>query len=256
MRYFSCLLVGQPGSGKTTAAATATAFGPVLFLDMDNKLHKMENVKDKLDSGSIIQWSVAEPLSKGIKLSQLAQFDPKPGSKQVTMRPEGYIKLADMIDKLAESKCIIDHGGKKVKVETVVLDSYTSMGEHLKRLLMSVNQTTTMTMPLYGTALTNYETLNNTLLNLPANIIIIAHQKANKDEITGEISFTPLVDGQMADKIGKDFEEVYYLEKKITGDSAKFEMLTLGTNLKPCRTSRALPARVEPDFGKIYKMDK
>lgn len=258
MSYFSCLLVGPPGSGKSTAASTAPK--PVLFLDVDNKLHKMANMQEKLKSGEVIQWALDEPLVE-VPLARLANFtkdnlttDGHMG-KMVVPRPKGYIKLAEMIDKLVDSKCNIQHAGKPVKVETVVLDSYTSTSEHQKRLLCAVNQTSSMTLPLYGVALSNFEALNDTLIKVVgrhANIIFICHEKADKDELTGVITFKPLIEGQMAEKIGKDFEEVYYLEKKIQGEKVMYEMLTVGSSMKSCRTSRVLPARVPPNFEEIY----
>lgn len=249
MSYFSALLIGPPGAGKTTAASTAP--GPVLFIDVDNKLHKMENLKDKLDRGNIIQWAITEPLSN-MTLTRLASVDPKPGQKLVQQRPKGYTQLAGMVDKLTDGKCIIDYKGKKIKVGTVVLDSYTTVNEQIKSLLMAANGTNTMTLPLYGTVLNNFEILNNTLLRLEANVIMICHERIDKDELSGKISYRPLIDGQMSHKIGKDFEEVYFLEKTVQGNTAKYEMMTVGSTMKPCRTSRKLEARVEPDFGKIY----
>lgn len=249
MSKFSCLLIGSPGVGKTTAASTAPS--PVLFIDVDNKLHKMQNVQDKLKRGDVIQWAVDEPLME-ISLTRLASAPIKPGATIATPRPKGYSKIAEMIDKLVENDCMIEHEGKKVRVATVVLDSYTSLNEHLKRLLTSVNQTTTMTLSLHGTALTNFEILNNTLLRLNANVIFICHEKPSKDELTGTITYSPQIEGQMSHKIGKDFEEVYYIEKTVQGGKAKYEMLTIGSSMKPCRTSRELPAKVEPNFAKIY----
>ena len=249
MKHFSCLLIGPPGSGKTTASATAPP--PVLFLDVDNKLHKMANIEDKLAKGDVIQWVIDDPLSE-ITLARLAGIDTKPGSKVTVQRPKGYLKLADMIQSLVENDCTIEHEGKKVRVNTVVLDSYTSMNEHLKRLLMAANSTSTMTLPLYGVALINYETINNTLLRLKANVIFICHEKVDKDELTGKISYLPLIDGQMKDKIGKDFEEVYWMEKTVRGDNVVYEMMTVGNSMKACRTSRVLGPRVAPDFGELY----
>ena len=246
-RYFNCLLVGDWGSGKTTAASTAPK--PVLYLDVDNKLHKMENLRPKLESGDLIQWPITESLSKA-GLRERALLNPKPGQKLVQQRPMGYLQLADMIDKLRDSKCIVD--GRKIG--TVVLDSYTSTDEHIRRLLMATNNTNTMTRPLYGVLLVNFEDINDNLLKaLPCNIIIICHKKVIKDDLSGKITYEPLINGQMSGKIGKDFEEVYAMEKKVLGDKATYEMNTIGSDMLACRTSRNLPARVEADFSKIYK---
>ncbi|KKN15949.1 hypothetical protein LCGC14_0980820 [marine sediment metagenome] len=253
--YFSCLLVGPWGSGKSTAAATAPK--PVLYLDMDNKLHKMVNLRPMIEKGDLIQWPITESLSMA-SLTRLATLQTKMGAKVVFQRPQGYLKLAEYIERLAASKCIIDRGNGKpsVKVATVVLDSYTTTNEHIKRLLLAVNSSVTMTQPLWGAQLTNFESLNNELLRLPANIIIICHEKLDKDELSGKISYRPLIDGQMSSKIGKDFEEVYAMQKTVMGGVAKYEMMTIGDNMRACRTSRDLPAIVEPDFGKIYAKEK
>ena len=250
MRKFSCLLIGPPGSGKTTAASTAP--GPVLFLDVDDKLDKMVNLESKLKSGQIIQWAIKDPIST-MSMTRMAREATSPQAKVTQTRPKGYEHLGIMIDALVDSKCVISHNGKQIQVGTVVLDSYTSTQEHLKRLLMAANSTVTISQPLWGTVLTNFENLNNTLLRLPANIIIICHEKPTKDELTGKIIYSPLIEGSMRSKIGKDFEEVYFLEKRVQGGTVKYEMLTVGSSMKACRTSRLLPPVVEPDFSKIYK---
>ena len=249
MSNFSALLIGDPGAGKTTAASTAP--GVVGIIDVDNKLHKMENMQEKLKSGKVIQIPITEPLTS-MTLSQLAKAPVGQGKKMIQQIPKGYYQIAEIIDNLAANDCNIEINGKKIHLDTVVLDSYTRVNEHMKRLLMAHNQTTTMTLPLFGTILTNFESLNDELLRLNANVIFIAHQKVTKDDLTGAISYQPLIDGQMSHKIGKDFEEVYFLEKTAVGGKAEFKMLTLGSSTKPCRTSRTLPAKVDPDFSKIY----
>ena len=245
-RYFNCLLIGEPGSGKTTMAATAPK--PVLFIDLDNKLHRMTNLTPLLKSGEIIQWAITDPLAM-VSLKRLAgtKFD-EGRDKFPVPQPKGYINFSDMVDKLTVDKCVVD--GRKIA--TVVLDSYTSLNEHIKALILAANGAMAMSMPLWGVLLRNFEIMHGALLTLPANVIFCAHQQVDKDELTGKISYRPLIDGGMKDKIGKDFEEVYYLEKTVgQGDTVKYEALTLGNSMKSCRTSRVLPAKVSPNFEEI-----
>ena len=248
MGNFSALLVGPPGAGKTTAACTVP--GTKLVLDMDCKVHKMENIKSKVASGEVLQWVPDARLFSG-KLAAFVTGATNPQAKFVQQRAKGYMNLAEQIDLLEGNGCMYNG----IKVGTIILDSFTSVEEHLKRLLMSANGVATISQPLWGTVLTNYENLLNSLLNLrDVNIVVIAHQRPTKDDLTGVITYTPLISGQMKDKIGKDFEEVYYMEKTVKQGVAKYEMLTVGSAQKPCRTSRVLEARVEPDFSKIYKV--
>ena len=252
-RYFSCLLVGPPGSGKTTMALTAPK--PILVIDVDCKLHRMVNAESLLKSGQVIQWAINEPLAT-VSLKRIAgtEFDEGRGKFPVP-RPKGYILLSDMLDKVVEGKGVIEHNGQQVKIATLVLDSYTSVNEHAKALILAANGAMAMTQPLWGVLLRNFEILHGYLLKsgLPMNVIFTAHEKIDKDELSGRISYHPLIDGQMSAKIGKDFDEMYYLEKTIQGDNVKFEALTLGNSMKSCRTSRVLPAKVSPNFEEIYK---
>lgn len=248
MSNHSVLIIGPPGVGKSTVAATDEA--PVLFLDMDQKVAKMQNIKDKVASGKVLIWTPEERLFTG-SLAATIQGGTNPQAKYTQQRAMGYIKLGQVIDELETSKCIY----KGTKLRTVVLDTFTSTEEHQKRLLMSANGVATISQPLWGTMLTNNENLISALLGLNkyVNVIVIAHEQADKDELTGAITYKPLIGGQMKEKIGKDFEEVYYMEKKVVGDKAVYEMLTVGNSMKACRTTRELPARIEPDFSKLYK---
>ncbi len=247
MSNFSALLIGPPGCGKSTAASTAP--GPVLFLDMDQKVSKMHNIKHLVDTGKVVIWTPDERLFTG-SLASIVQQGTNPQAKFAQQKAMGYVKLAQIIDKLEADKCVYNG----VKLGTVVLDTFTSTEEHLKRLLMSANGVATISQPLWGTILNNNENLVSALLSLNkyVNVIVIAHQQAIKDELTGTVTYVPLIGGGMKDKIGKDFEEVYFLEKRASGDKAVYEMLTIGNSMKECRTTRELPPRVEPDFSKLY----
>lgn len=242
---FSNLLIGPPGCGKSTAASTAPK--PILYLDMDQKVAKMTNIKLLVDKGDILVWTPDEKLFTG-KLGSFVASATDPQAKVTQQKAKGYIKLAEIIDELEKSDCVY----KGIKIKTVVLDTFTSTEEHLKRLLMSANGVVTISQPLWGTVLTNNENLISALLSLKANIIVIAHEQAVKDDLTGKITYTPLISGQFKDKIGKDFEEVYFMEKTVKDNKATYEMLTIGSSMKSCRTTRDLQPRVEPDFSKLY----
>lgn len=261
---FSCLLVGPPGEGKTTAACTAP--GPILVADFDNKLHKMENLKHRLrtkenPTGDIIQVAMDYPLSE-MGLRRLATDKNEMGTKQViTPQPKGYLKFVELVEGLQKNNYVYKEVGfPDVLIASFVLDSYTTMQEHLKRLITSSNERTAMSLPLYGVLLANLEEVNNTLIRFPINVLILAHQKVDKDELTGKIRYKIFCEGQMSDKIGKEFEEIYYMQKTIVGSgagaTAKYEMMTIGDGMRECRTSRKLGALVEPDFCKIYGIKK
>jgi len=90
---FSALLIGPPGCGKTTVACTVP--GKTLILDMDNKVHKMENIKAKLSGGHVMQWVPDARLFSG-KLSSFVTGATNPQAKFAQQRAKGYMSLRGM----------------------------------------------------------------------------------------------------------------------------------------------------------------
>src|SRR3990167_11263603 len=118
---FSTLLIGDWGEGKTTAASTAPK--PIVYIDFDNKLHKMVNLQELLKSGEIIQWPVDTQLSM-LGLRRLATEENKHGKENVTQqRPKGYLMFVDYMDTLEKTKCTLSDGRK---IGTIRSEEHTS----------------------------------------------------------------------------------------------------------------------------------
>lgn len=49
----------------------------------------------------------------------------------------------------------------------------------------------------------------NKLLGFPCNVVIIAHEQLEKDDLTGALRGTPMITGKMAGKLSLYFDEVY-----------------------------------------------
>ena len=124
------LLYGLPGSGKTTLAASMTHLGyKVRFIDVDDKVRLMENLRPELERGTI---KVTPILSKLTESSMgEAIMTPK---KALTIMPQGYLEICDAVTKYEEDI----KKGEFPQEEVLVIDSLTSMTEHMKRLIAHI----------------------------------------------------------------------------------------------------------------------
>lgn len=212
----SFLFYGPPGSGKTTTAATlATQLtkGKILWLDVDEKLESMENLPADIVKRITI-WKPEEAISgEHVGIVRIERQEGPTGKKQtipgteeyIPDNPLGYRKVVDFLNELLDRvpKGTFDY-------DAVVIDSLSNVVEHLVRMIQYHHKTFQFTQPLWGVYMSNIEELKSGFLRLPCVRIMIAHAKTVQDEATSEVWVRPLIAGQMADKIGKDFNEVYY----------------------------------------------
>ena len=151
------LLIGPPGSGKTTAACSGPT--PTYLIDVDGKADQMINLQDRIANGDIFVHRVTSRLITD-RLAFRALNPDKPPKNE----PQGYVEVVDVLNDIIEGTTAVDH-------PVVVLDSLTRLVEHMKRLLnyhrgkgkFGKSQDGDMNWPSWGSYLSNLEELFNAL---------------------------------------------------------------------------------------------
>jgi hypothetical protein len=142
---------------------------------------------------------------------------------------------------------------------TLVLDSLTTFGDEMMRYLIKLNPgikrmdtmgAATPAMQDYQVARLFFKQVLGELLNLPCNLVVIAHIQMDKDEITGEVLRTPMLPGKLARELPILFPEVYRSYVK----DGKYWAQTKSDAKYQCRTQiRGLPAEIELKYESLIK---
>ena len=164
---------------------------------------------------------------------------------------------------IAEGKRFPDKDGKQAdgRYQTVVVDNVSSMTDLAMEKAMQLDPKRSPTNgPMwnvhYGMVKNLMEGRLRQLINLPCNLVLIAHLDYIKDEQGAVIGVEPSMTGSLSNDVPAYFSEVYYHTYRKEGGETKFYIQTVPVARNHGRsrlsgTERLLPDVVENNYNEI-----
>lgn len=233
--YLRIFVMGEPGTGKTVGSTTFP--GPIKIYDFDGKVDSAYNY-----------WKAVSPE----RLSQIDYEDCKPRDQ----KGSGFKICNESLGKILQEYKLT----KKIPYNTIIIDSTTMMAPEMLNWLVhfetgikrnkeikSMQVASMQDYMIFAPTLSNfiYE-----LFSLPCHIILTGHIAIDKDELTGEITRSASIPGQMAKKIPVIFPEVYVSLVK----NDKYMVQTKADYKYPCRSQiHGIPKEVPFTYADLIK---
>ena len=220
---------GRSGTGKTHMAATFQK--PILFIDADKGMLTVKS-SPHLPEKDQIFFVPVQDLLEGQKVAN----------------PMGFVTIKAVFDQLKST-------GKygEMTPKTLVLDTLTSASAFcMKHVLYSAGHVGQQpTQPDWGTFRRALIQIIETGVAMDVNFICLAHEQYIKDELSGRTWCLPMVNGKLAYELSGYFDEVYHMEPKQVGTTAKYQMTIKATGLVTAKSRLGLDSPIESSYTVI-----
>jgi ABC-type dipeptide/oligopeptide/nickel transport system ATPase component len=252
----SLCIIGQSGSGKTCLISSFPK--PMCILDFDGKVQSAANhlKREKLEA-ELAQIDVI-PIQKMVGIAE----NKATGQKAQAATSQQFTAIVSWLN---EMEAIVKTG-KPFPYKTIAFDSITRFSEVLLNEVIRASKgkikysvenpfpdqgPETPSVQHYGVNMSNFKSILNRFLALPATKIVTAHWERDKDELTGKIINQALLSGKLSPYLPIVFEEVYrsYVEQTPTG--VKYMLQTVSDKDFDCRSQLGLPARIESHYRNL-----
>jgi len=232
---FKILICGPPGSAKTCFAAGFPY--PILALDFDGKIN------------SAAAWYAKDK-------ERLDNIDVRPMARRLD---ESYDPIAEL-SKIITDELIPQQKAGAMKFKTLLIDSATTFSAAVLNHIVKTNpgikrvvsaQGVQAGMQDFGILKREFAKLIPGLLTLPMNVVMTAHIKTERSDLTGEIIRSPNMDGSFAETLPVYFEEVYRTYMK---EGKPFAQTKADSYYDFCRSQiPGLPATIELSYANLIK---
>lgn len=222
------LIQGPPGSGKTTLACQ---FPEPYVLDCD------------LNLTGTIKWLRKNNLPLPVGFDTI-DYDEK--GKEVKL-PFAYLRVSSCL------KAVIN----LTTVKTIIIDGTTRMSDYIIAEVMKQQSITAMRIQDWGAYLYIWKTFINEMRSAcyktGKTLIIIAHEKVEKDDVSGMFRYSINLPGQFAGLIGGMMSDVWRCEVEERAGKHTWKVRTLPSARVDLKNSMGLPASFDATWTEIAK---